>query len=400
VTDAVRRIRSRSRFQVVYALMAGRATRTELARATGLSVPTVASVVTELTELGIVEVGERQQQGLGRPSERLRLARERGWVVGVDVAETYVDARVLDLGLRPVASARHDVEPAARERSEALVARLAAAVRQALARAEGGAPVRGIGVSFPGVVDTGRGTSVLAPNWPWRDAPLGPLLADALADLGAPVRLDNPMMALASAELWFGAGRSADSFVVVNLGTGVGAGLVLDRAVVRGVTGSAGEWGHTTLVLDGRACTCGRTGCVEAYLGAPGIARTLAEHGEVPEGGQRAVVGCLTSGTRPAQAALERTVHYAAAALGNLVNLLNPATITLAGWVMDEIGDMLLPPLRAELQAHALGPALAALEVSASQVPGNAVAVGMATLALEHYLAEAGIGGQSTKPDW
>ena len=78
-------------------------------------------------------------------------------------------------------------------------------------------------------------------------------------------------------QLWFGAGRSVYDLVTVNLGTGVGAGIALGGELVRGVTNNAGEWGHTTLIMDGRACRCGRRGCVEAYVGVPGIIATFEE---------------------------------------------------------------------------------------------------------------------------
>src|SRR5699024_8507982 len=105
---------------------------------------------------------------------------------------------------------------------------------------------------------------VFAPNWNWRDVPLRETLEQAVP---VPIRIDNPLMALATGELWFGAGRRFRQFVSVNLGTGVGAGIIVDGQLLRGRGNSAGEWGHTTLIWNGRACRCGRTGCVEAYVG-------------------------------------------------------------------------------------------------------------------------------------
>jgi predicted NBD/HSP70 family sugar kinase len=134
--------------------------------------------------------------------------------------------------------------------------------------------VLGVGISVPGLVEPSGGVSVFAPNWGWHDVPLMQMLR---ARIDLPLYLDNPLKAIAVAELWFGAGRGVENLVSLNIGTGVGAGVVIDGELYRGTTNSAGEWGHTSIVLDGRACRCGNQGCLEAYVGAPGIIRLLQE---------------------------------------------------------------------------------------------------------------------------
>ena len=109
-------------------------------------------------------------------------------------------------------------------------------------------------------------TAVVAPHGSWSNVELLALLRERI---GLPLVVENPLKAIATAELWLGRGRDAASMVTVNLGTGVGAGIVLEGRILRGATNSAGEWGHSLLVYDGRTCRCGRRGCVEAYVGAP-----------------------------------------------------------------------------------------------------------------------------------
>ena len=135
--------------------------------------------------------------------------------------------------------------------------------------------VLGVGVSIPGQVRADGTTSVFAPNWNWNDVPLRALLTERIPDL--PILLDNPLRASTVAELWFGAARGHDNVAVLTLGTGVGAGLAVQGSLYRGATNTAGEWGHTNLVIDGRKCRRGCVGCVETYVGAPGIMQHLAE---------------------------------------------------------------------------------------------------------------------------
>lgn len=228
-----RDIRTENRYEVLRQIIARSATsRQELAQETGLSVATVATLVAELLALGMItEVGFEDSAG-GRPRGLVAVNAGGGALVGVDIAETYVHAELFDLGLTVLARAKEEVRPGTVSRPEQLVAHVAAAVRAVVGRAgvaEG--RVLGVGVSVPGQVDRAAGLSEYAPNWAWHDVPLRALLTEHLTYL---LYLDNPLRATAVAELWFGAARGRRDAVVVNLGTGVGAGLVLGGALHRG----------------------------------------------------------------------------------------------------------------------------------------------------------------------
>jgi len=247
------------------------------------------------------------------------------------------------------------------------------------------------------------GVSVFAPNWDWHDVTIEALLAERL---GLPVYVDNPLKAVALSEMWFGVGRETKSMAVVNLGTGVGAGIVIDRSLLRGETNNAGEWGHTLLQLDGRPCRCGRRGCVEAYLGVGGLQATLAEidpdHPALQEPQQRGFVDAVAEGlaaddSAPAELA-RRTSHYLAASLGDLVNLLNISHITLTGWTTAALSQWLIPAVRSELPDHVLPGSRAGLTVEASRVPGNPVALGMAAFSLEQFLCTLGLASSASLP--
>lgn len=240
----------------------------------------------------------------------------------------------------------------------------------------------GAGVSVPGEVDRDGGVSVFAPNWNWHDVPLRTLLAEGLS---MPLYLDNPLRAAVVAELWFGAGRGREDVVVLNLGAGVGAGLAFGGTLYRGATNGAGEWGHTVLVLDGRACRSGGRGCVEAYVGAPGIMEHLREldpdNAMLRPDDQTATFDALARGVEAddpvALKVVGETARYLGAAVANVINLANPGVVVLSGWVAARLGDPLLDEVRVVAARRALSRPLASSEIVRGWCPASARSPGV-----------------------
>jgi predicted NBD/HSP70 family sugar kinase len=196
------------------------------------------------------------------------------------------------------------------------------------------------------------------------------------------------------AELWFGAGRGRQDVVVVNLGTGVGAGLAFGGELYRGATNSAGEWGHTKLVVDGRLCHCGSRGCVETYVGAAGIMQNLRDMAPTspmlhPDD-QTATIAALARGVAGgdpvAVKVVTETARYLGVAVADLINLVNPEVIVLSSWVAAQLGGPLLAEVRAVVDRHALRRPRAATDITLSALAGNPVSLGAATFALKRHL--------------
>lgn len=383
-------IRMANAFDVVRTLSAsGDASRRELAERTGLSFQTVATICTQLLEHGVVSEVARSKAAAGRPTVRLALNPEHGRLLGIDLTETYVHVETFTSALDPVSATELELDY--HDRSPRVVgARLREAVQSEVAAGDG-SPLLGVGLSVPGQVDREGGTSVYAPNWGWHNVALLQML-DGVVD--APIHLDNPLKAMVTAELWSRPEHQAKDVVIVTLGTGVGFGAALSGRILRGRTDSAGEWGHSVIVAGGRRCLCGSRGCVEAYVGAGGILQTLREvapgcpalHGEDQAATIRALADAYRAGDSGAIATIERTGYYLGIALSNIVNILNPELITLTSWVARDLGDLLVEHLRPHLAAHALAvPSLAAI-VEVDTTEGNRPSLGVATLALEHYL--------------
>ena len=160
---------------------------------------------------------------------------------------------------------------------EPYVAELADAIRKIMAEAGAEGKVRGIGVGAPNG-NYYKGTIENAVNIAWGRSTIefSKLLSEAMG--GIPVSLTNDANAAAVGEMTYGAARGMKNFIMITLGTGVGSGIVINGDVVYGHDGFAGELGHVTAVRNnGRACNCGKTGCLEAYASATGVARTARE---------------------------------------------------------------------------------------------------------------------------
>ena len=255
IKQTTRDIRRGNRLAVLrHIYAAAPVSRQMITAASGLSQATIANVVSELLELGIVvESGYEDSQG-GRPRAILAINAANGVFIGVDIAETYIDFELFDLRLAHQFTIEHTLH-AEENQPHQIVDHVAQGIHELLDCS--GTPrdkVLGVGVSVPGIVERSGGVSVFAPNWDWHDVPFAALLKQRIE---LPIYLDNPLKACAVAEQWFGAGREVQHLVMLNLGTGVGAGIIANDALYRGATNSAGEWGHTAIVLDGRPCRCG-----------------------------------------------------------------------------------------------------------------------------------------------
>ena len=401
-TKTSKDIRNESRFMVLRTVYArGTVTRAEVSSETGLSPATVTTLVGELVDEGVLrEAGQISSQG-GRPTSTFQANPARGALLAVDVAETYVRVDLFDTSLARLDQERVDLE-AVPQSIATIAERIRTCIDALLGRHEELAgEVLGAGVSLPGQVDPARGVDVFAPNWDWHEVPL---MAELESAVPVPVRIDNPLMALATGELWFGAGRRFRQFVAVNLGTGVGAGIIVDGQLLRGPGNSAGEWGHTTLIWNGRPCRCGRSGCVEAYLGVEGIRATLAEI--APEHELLAVphhrdfierlMRAEAAGDAAAREALQRTGDYLAAGIGNLVNLLNPEHVSVLGWITHYAGSELRDRVRERIAQECLPGPSASLSIEFTEADGEGVSLGMAVLALEGFLERVGLPSPSS----
>ena len=197
-------------------------------------------------------------------------------VIGIDVGGQTTKCGVVDA--RGTVLAQTVIRTDTYTNIEPYIAELAEALNRIVADAHAEGLIRGIGVGAPNG-NYYTGTIEYAPNLTWggaRTIDFARLLSEAMG--GIPVTLTNDANAAAMGEMTYGAARGMKNFIMITLGTGVGSGIVIDGKIVYGHDGFAGELGHTCAVRhNGRACGCGKTGCLEAYCSAIGMARTARE---------------------------------------------------------------------------------------------------------------------------
>lgn len=254
-----------------------------------------------------------------------------GLAVGVDLGGTKIAVGLVDDAGYAIAQARRDTP----DGPEAVVAAIADAI------AELGPDARDVpvGIGAAGFVDADRRQVLFAPNLAWAAVPLADLVRERI---DAPVILENDANAAAWAESRFGAGAGAAAMVLVTVGTGIGGGIVLDGELVRGGFGMAGEFGHLPLVVDGRPCPCGQSGCWEQYASGSALSRAVAER--LP-GADAA--DALRAGDPVAEALLAEVGTWLGVGLAAVAAVLDPAVIVVGGGVVAN-GDRLLDPARAE----------------------------------------------------
>lgn len=215
--------------------------------------------------------------------------------------------------------------------------------------------VYSIGIGCPGICNSETGLVEFASNLNFVNAPLK---IDVEKAFGVPVYLENDANAAAFGEFCAGAAKGAKNAVIITLGTGVGAGIIIDGKIYRGSNYAGGEIGHTVIEVDGEPCSCGRRGCFEAYSSATGLARMTKraadEHPEsvlkdvIKEEGKvsaRTAYTAMKCGDAVGKAVTERYVKYLACGIANVINTFQPDILCIGGGVCNE-GDTLMIPLR------------------------------------------------------
>ncbi|MFG2715551.1 ROK family protein [Streptomyces goshikiensis] len=213
-----------------------------------------------------------------------------------------------------------------------------------LGRERFGTAASAAGVAVPGIVDADRGIAVYAANLGWRDVPLRERLSTRLG--GIPVSLGHDVRTGGLAEGRIGAGRGADRFLFVPLGTGIAGAIGIAGRIEAGAHGYAGEIGHIVVRPGGPACGCGQHGCLETLASASAVSRAWAAASGDPEADAADCAKAVESGDDRARAVWHAAIGALADGLVTAITLLDPRTLIIGGGLA-EAGETLFTPLRA-----------------------------------------------------
>ena len=322
--------------------------------------------------------------------------------VGIDVGGTNVRAAVVDPEGHVLGQEKHRLQ--SREPPQVAEAVLRAAKTACGAAGLPFSELKAMGIGIAGMVQRGTGIVLNAPNLGWHDVPFAKLVAARAPKL--PLWIANDLSVAAWGERAAGAGRGVDDLVVVLVGSGVGAGIILGGKLLEGASGVAGELGHILVQPGGRTCGCGKRGCLEAYAGGHNLASWARDDLRIAMAAARTSQKPLAMGKKLldqaggdvekiSAAAMERAAHEGdelsrrlldeagrllGVALANLVTVLNPSRLLLGGGVL--AGSPRIMRATAEgIDAHASKAARAVLQVSAPELGEQAGVVGAALLA-------------------
>ncbi|GAB3055987.1 ROK family transcriptional regulator [Virgibacillus ainsalahensis] len=354
--------------------------RAQIAKETKLTPPTVSSIVKELLEQGIVRESYLGVSKGGRKPTMLLINSEAFYVIGVDAGPETVDCILADLSGKIIDRTSSGVHtPITNDEFITILKQNVQKLMQAWQSSQ--EKIIGIGVAMHGVVDVETGTSLVAPNLNLKDIPIKAELEKAFA---VTVNVENDARAMALGESWFGGHGNVESMVAVNIGRGVGSGVVIHGKLYHGEQDIAGEIGHMTIDMNGAICACGNPGCLQTFATGPAIAERTREKGEEfsdPELTGEKVHKLAVKGNETCVEILEETGKIIGIGLTNLIHLINPGKIVLGGGVMK--GEkFILPSIKQTVAERALTIDAKQTEITVTKLEDDATIMGAVSLLL------------------
>ena len=312
-------------------------------------------------------------------------------LIGVDLGGTKILSGLFDPGFNCLGQVKLSTK--ASRGAEEVIERIARCVRDVVDECDlSMKQIRGIGVGAPGAVDTQDGKVIFAPNLGWKDLPLKKELEK---ELEVPVFIENDckLHTLGVHEVEFKA--KPRHMIGIFLGTGIGAGLIIDGKPYVGVNGSAGEVGHMVIDVNGPECGCGNRGCFEAFASRRAIFRTIQS---AVKKGQETILTemlgkdledlrsgdirkAIRRGDKFVEQVVEQAAEFAGIAVGSLINLFNPELIVLGGGIIEQLEHEMMPIIEKVAKKRALAGTAKGIEIVATRLGDDAGITGGAVLA-------------------
>jgi predicted NBD/HSP70 family sugar kinase len=367
-------LREQNQQRIIDALLgSGPLTQAELARQTGLSTATVSNIITKMAAIGEVETEPTTSSG--RRALLVRLSSSGAVAVGIDFGRRHLRIVIASPGFTVIAE--QYIELAIGHRAEEGIDRASRLLARMLEQSEvKPSAVLGVGVGIPGPIDKRTGTvaqGAILPEW------VGIHLPDLEKRLHFPVVFDNDANLGALAEVTWGPHNTVDNLVFVKIGSGIGAGLILNGRLFTGTLGITGEIGHETIADNGAACHCGNRGCLETVASTSVMMELLSTRSPVSTAD---IVRNALAGDPATLRVLDAAGVAIGRALASIANLINPEVIVIGG-PLAGLGAILLAPIRRGLLRHAVPIIGEATTLVMSSLGDRAEALGAASLVFQ-----------------
>ncbi|SIS42289.1 ROK family transcriptional regulator [Salimicrobium flavidum] len=375
----------------------GPISRAAIAKKTSLTPPTVSNIVKELIETKfVIETTQGTSNG-GRKPTFLEINADQFLTLGVDVGT--VTMKFLVTNLRGDIKHQYALEIPSSPTNTDILDTMEEGIRYLLDKAETPGKFLGIGIGMHGIVDPEQGLSLFAPAFHLRNIPIKETLEKKFKLM---VKVENDARAMTLGEYWFGHGNDIDNIVGINVGNGIGAGVMVKGNMFHGFHNLAGEIGHMTVDLSGPKCTCGNYGCLQALSAGPAIAERAKKElktgrnsklYDLVEGDLERIDGAIIY-----EAALEnddlsiellrQTGRYLGIGLTNLIHTINPERMIIGGGV-SKSGSFLLEGLEETIRTRALTEDSKNTSIVLSKLGEHASAIGACVLVLEEFFARS-----------
>ncbi len=309
--------------------------------------------------------------------------------IGIDLGGTNIAAGVVDRSGKLIC--KRSVPTLKERHYSEIIKDMAALARTVAADAKlDDTDIEAVGIGCPGTIDSARGMVVYSNNIKMHNVPL----ADEFRSyVDVPVNIENDANAAAYGE-YIANGNGAKSYIFMTLGTGVGGGIIINGQIYRGFNCAGAEIGHSSIVMDGVPCTCGRRGCLESYASVTALIQQTKDkmaqcpdsvmHGWVAKRGNvsgRTSFECAKMGDKAATEVKEQYIRYIAEGVCNMINIFQPEMLVIGGGISKE-GDELLIPIKEFVKRNDYNKCMPRTQIKIAELFNDAGIVGAAMAAV------------------
>lgn len=374
--------------------------KAQIAKKTGLSIPTVMKITDEFMDRNLVYVSGKGESNGGKRPEMLEINKNAFHIIGIDIGRSKIKVIIMNLSGEIIE--KRCIHTGTTIPEWKLIERLIVLIEEVIVQSGIMSDnILGMGIGMPGLLENETGRVLFSPDFQWENV-----------DIVEPIRkyfdmnicIENSNRALAMGEYWFGRGSETDYMICVSIGHGIGSAIIENGDFYRGACGSSGEVGHITLNPDGPQCDCGNRGCLEALASGNAIALEAVQM--IQDGAKtkilelvendpkkidaKIVFDAAKEGDQLAMDIVEKAIDYIGIGLASYINLLDPKLIVLAGGVT-ESGDYFINRVKKVVRKRQMKFAGRKVKIRLAEPEAYAAAVGAASLILKKFIENGGV---------
>ncbi len=319
--------------------------RADISKLSGISAPTITRIVSDLIENEklVSEIGTGASSG-GRKPTLIEFSADNNYVIGVDIGKTHIDGVLCDLNANTISEIR--IKTKIEEGYESIIERTSNIICELKNdKRVKNKKIFGVGLAVAGLMNRVKNIVEISPDFKWKNVDIK---KDIFERCNLPVKFDNVSRVMALGELWYNTNEQVNNFIVINIGYGIGAGIIIDRKPLYGPFGMAGELGHITVDKNSKVqCECGNYGCLGALASGHAIAKKAASKvkntknnilydlcgGDLKNITAEMVAEAVRKDDKIAKSVWYEAVDYIGTSIASMVNLLSPEVVFIGGGV-------------------------------------------------------------------